>query len=137
MRYTTVAACALAILLWGSTNALAQGKGKGKSGGSTERRAKADQTETEQKADEGKNEAQAEKRISVTSVKNGRVGAALKFDGVKSCVEIPHDDALEPEKLTLEAWVHMPEYPSGVEGRRWIAGKNDSNWSRDQGKEAK
>ena len=37
----------------------------------------------------------------------GKIGGALKFDGVEACVEIPHDDGLNLEASTIEAWVNV------------------------------
>jgi hypothetical protein len=71
---------------------------------------------------------QPQGKSSVATVPGGRVGSALKCNGVSVCVEAPNDASLEPEHLTLEAWISMSAYPSGVEGRRWIAGKNANEW---------
>lgn len=65
---------------------------------------------------------------SVKIVDHGRVGSALECDGVRAGLDVPHDGSLEPEQMTLEAWINMPAYPSGVEGRRWIANKNANEW---------
>jgi hypothetical protein len=59
----------------------------------------------------------------------GRIGRALKCDGSASHLAVPHDPKLEPEQLTLEAWVKLRRYPTGKDTRRWIAGKNANEWA--------
>ena len=54
----------------------------------------------------------------------GKVGKALNCDGVGAFVEVPHSDRLEPQQMTIEAWVKISEYTSGEEPRRWIVNKN-------------
>lgn len=39
--------------------------------------------------------------------KDGVIGGALEFDGVEAHVEIPHDDGLNLEAFTIEAWVNV------------------------------
>lgn len=58
----------------------------------------------------------------------GKIGTALSCDGAGNFVEAPHSDRLEPEKLTVEAWIRMAEYPSGRDTRRWIVNKNGNEW---------
>ncbi|MBN1417583.1 MAG: PQQ-binding-like beta-propeller repeat protein, partial [Planctomycetes bacterium] len=53
----------------------------------------------------------------------GRVGAALGCDGISGFVEAPHRPALEPEHLTVEAWVLARSNPRG-DRRKWIVNKN-------------
>lgn len=53
---------------------------------------------------------------------------ALYCDG-KTAFDVPHADALEPEMLTLEAWVYPTARPGGGDGRGWIANKNDDEWA--------
>ncbi len=44
---------------------------------------------------------------------DGKIGKALEFDGVKSSVEVAHDDALNIEgAITVEAWVKPSNFPS-------------------------
>jgi hypothetical protein len=59
----------------------------------------------------------------------GKIGRALKGDGATSHVAVPHDRALEPGHLTLEAWVKLARYPQGKDPRRWVAGKNAHEWT--------
>jgi len=60
----------------------------------------------------------------------GRVGRALACDGSSVYEEVPHSADLEPALLTLEAWVKLPEHPSGDDPRRWVAGKNANEWQQ-------
>ncbi|MHC4502648.1 MAG: right-handed parallel beta-helix repeat-containing protein, partial [Planctomycetota bacterium] len=57
----------------------------------------------------------------------GVLGRAALFDGSGS-VEAPHDAKLEPDELTLEAWVKVTDLPAGQDSRRWVAGKNENEW---------
>jgi hypothetical protein len=61
--------------------------------------------------------------------KGGKVGSALLCDGVASHLEVPHRAELEPAQLTLEAWVHVGPYAGGKDPRRWVAAKNDNEWT--------
>jgi len=45
-------------------------------------------------------------------------------------LDIPHRAELEPEHLTLEAWVRLHQYPDGQNKRRWIVSKNDDEWTK-------
>ncbi|MHB9131012.1 MAG: LamG-like jellyroll fold domain-containing protein [Armatimonadota bacterium] len=57
----------------------------------------------------------------------GKIGLGLVCrDGSRQVV--PHAPALEPEQLTLEAWIYTTEIPTGGENRRWIASKNANEW---------
>jgi hypothetical protein len=61
-------------------------------------------------------------------VAEGKVGKAMAFFG-KEFVEVPHAAELEPEKMTVEAWIYLEQFPTG-EQRRWLVNKNvneDSN----------
>lgn len=55
---------------------------------------------------------------------HGKVGKALLCDGAGSFESVPHSDKLEPKYLTVEAWIHLSEYPAGNDPRRWIVNKN-------------
>ena len=57
----------------------------------------------------------------------GVYGGGLSFGGSKG-LDVPHDPALEPEELTLEAWVKIPRLPKDGDTRRWVAGKNGNEW---------
>ena len=54
----------------------------------------------------------------------GKVGKALLCNGTSSSESVPHSKELEPKHMTVEAWVHLSEYPSGHDRRRWIVNKN-------------
>ena len=60
------------------------------------------------------------------AVVEGRLGKALACDG-KRKFEVQHHDDLEPDVLTLEAWVKMEAYPQKQgrrdQQRRWIVSK--------------
>ena len=52
----------------------------------------------------------------------GLLGNAL-FGGQ---VEVPHAPELEPEQLTVEAWIRLNDYPAGGDTRQWIISKNQN-----------
>lgn len=54
----------------------------------------------------------------------GRIGGAKSFDGQSGFVEEPHASHLDPEQLTLQAWIRLEEFPGGRDTRRWIVNKN-------------
>jgi len=56
------------------------------------------------------------------------VGDALACDGSSSFIEAPHRPELDPEQLTVEAWIKLDEYPGGADPRRWIVNKNRNEW---------
>ena len=58
----------------------------------------------------------------------GKVGTALACDGSSSFVEAPHKPELDPEQLTVEAWIRLDEFPGGTDPRRWIVNKNRNEW---------
>jgi len=53
-------------------------------------------------------------------LKPGRVGKAL----AGSWVDVPHSPALEPARITVEAWVYLDAYSGGPDNRRWLVSKN-------------
>ncbi len=60
-------------------------------------------------------------------------GQALAAGG-SSHIEAPHADALEPETITVEAWIKPHRIPTGEDARRWIVCKTanefaDGNYS--------
>jgi len=67
-------------------------------------------------------------RFGATPPAPGRIGTALLCDGVSNFVEAPHSRALDPEHLTVEAWLYLTEFPSRGDTRRWIVNKNGSEW---------
>lgn len=60
----------------------------------------------------------------------GKAGKALAADGASVCLDVPHAAALEPEQLTVEAWIRPAALPDGRDGRRWIVGKNTNEWQQ-------
>lgn len=64
----------------------------------------------------------------ITAPIPGKVGTALSCDGSRTFVEVPHKPELEPETLTIEAWVKLDEFPAGNDPRRWIVNKNRNEW---------
>lgn len=54
----------------------------------------------------------------------GRIGRAALFRGIG--MNVPHSPELEPEKLTVCAWVCLAGLAGG---RRWVVGKNRDEWS--------
>jgi hypothetical protein len=63
----------------------------------------------------------------------GKIGSGLLCDG-RNYVEAPHSPALDPEQLTVEAWIRLTAYPApkkiatGHDNRRWIVNKNRNEW---------
>ncbi len=53
----------------------------------------------------------------------GRIGAAFLADG-HNHLEMPSAPELEPQQLTIEAWVRVGELSKDKEQRCWIVGKN-------------
>jgi hypothetical protein len=45
-------------------------------------------------------------------------------------LEVAHEAALEPEQITVSAWVWLTEYPAGEDNRRWVVNKNGNEWSQ-------
>lgn len=60
----------------------------------------------------------------------GKVGSALACDGSSSFIEVPHKPELEPEELTIEAWLRLDEFPAGNDPRRWLVNKNRNEWEQ-------
>ena len=54
----------------------------------------------------------------------GKAGIGLGCDGAKGYFEAPHAAALEPEEMTIEAWVSSKATPWIPDTRRWIVNKN-------------
>jgi len=54
----------------------------------------------------------------------GKVGTGLGCDGRTGYVEAPASPELDPEQLSLEAWVYVDHYPAVGDSRRWIVSKN-------------
>lgn len=67
---------------------------------------------------------------SVARAVEGKIGKAFAADGAGSHIGVAHSATLEPETLTLEAWVYLDEQPSGHDARKWVAGKNTNEWAR-------
>ena len=58
----------------------------------------------------------------------GRIGTALLCEG--GVMEVAHAAALEPEQLTLSAWIWLSAYPVGGDTRRWVVNKNGNEWQQ-------
>ena len=54
----------------------------------------------------------------------GKIGSALR-----GAIEAPHRPALEPEQLTVEAWLRIDQLPGGKDTRRWLVSKNANEWA--------
>jgi len=60
----------------------------------------------------------------------GKVGTALACDGSSVFVEAPHKPDLDPEQLTVEAWIKLDQFPAGRDPRRWLVNKNRNEWEQ-------
>ena len=60
----------------------------------------------------------------------GKVGKALLCDGVATYESVPHSPKLEPQHLTIEAWIWLDEFPTDDDGRRWIVNKNTHEFTQ-------
>ena len=58
----------------------------------------------------------------------GVAGTAVSFDGASTYAEVPHSPDLDPEQLTVSAWVKMDARPTSGDPRRWIVNKNGNEW---------
>ncbi len=56
----------------------------------------------------------------------GLVGGARVVRGRP--VDVQHRPELDPEKLTLELWVRVPQKLSHLNGHHWLIGKNRNEW---------
>ena len=54
----------------------------------------------------------------------GKIGAGAAFDSYSGFVEEPHSPALEPDQITVEAWLWQNWPPDGPDQRRWLVAKN-------------
>lgn len=59
-----------------------------------------------------------------TALAPGKKGKGLKCDGKGACHVVSHSADLEPERMTIEAWIRADEIATGDEPRRWIVNKN-------------
>ncbi len=59
----------------------------------------------------------------------GRVGGGYFLDG-NSAIDVPPSAELEPENLTLELWVYVPEGPSATRNHPWIVCSNGNEWGK-------
>jgi hypothetical protein len=46
---------------------------------------------------------------------NGRVGQAFAFDGVNDSILLGNQPGLQPNSITIEAWIRMSEAPTGLQ----------------------
>jgi hypothetical protein len=60
---------------------------------------------------------------STNAFVRGKIGYALKFDGDRF-LDLPHQAALEPSQMTVEAWVNLYHLPEGSDPSAWIICKN-------------
>lgn len=61
--------------------------------------------------------------------KDGKFGGAIEFDGVESCVEIPHDDDLNLEAFTIEAWINcVPGANQAIMQKQGAGGSSERNY---------
>ncbi|MBM4019951.1 MAG: hypothetical protein FJ288_16790, partial [Planctomycetes bacterium] len=54
---------------------------------------------------------------------SGKAGFGLSLDGSTGYLEVPHTPALEPQELTIEAWI-LPRTAYSHDPRRWVVNKN-------------
>jgi len=76
-----------------------------------------------------------DKRVNVASVPysntgarviaEGKVGKAMAFFG-KEFIDVPHTAELDPEKMTVEAWIYLEQLTSGGDSRHWLVNKNQN-----------
>ena len=66
--------------------------------------------------------------FGVTVSAPGKFGRALACDGSSTFVEVPHSDVLEPQQMTIEAWVKLDAISIGGDSRRWVVNKNKNEW---------
>ncbi len=57
----------------------------------------------------------------------GKIGGAFRATG-SNYLELAHSAALDPEQLTVEAWVWTPQFPGEGDLRRWLVNKNGNEW---------
>jgi hypothetical protein len=68
-----------------------------------------------------------ENHFGLTAPAEGKRGNALQCNGAG--VDIPHAPELDPQQLTVEAWVFLEAFPRSGDNRRWIVNKNDDEWT--------
>ena len=54
----------------------------------------------------------------------GKVGVGLACDGYSGYLEAPPSPALDPDELTVEAWIYQHWPPEGKDRRKWLVAKN-------------
>ncbi len=59
----------------------------------------------------------------------GRVGGGYYLDG-KGAIDVPPSPELEPENLTLELWVYLPEGPAATRNQPWIVCSDGNEWGK-------
>ena len=73
---------------------------------------------------------------------NGITGNALEFDGNNDYVNVPEDNSLDPEEITIETWMLIPSAPTsngnivskgGNNGYRFIINTARAIWWADRG----
>jgi len=69
----------------------------------------------------------ADNYVGGATVAPGKVDAALECDGWTGQVEVPHSPALEPARMTIEAWIFPDRWTQSGDIRRWIVNKNTND----------
>src|SRR3989344_191660 len=59
----------------------------------------------------------------------GHSGNALRFEGVDDFARVSHSSALEPQQITLAAWINPSSFKSSGDTRRWILSKGAHEWN--------
>jgi len=59
----------------------------------------------------------------------GRVGGGYFLNGANT-IDVPPNPELEPENLTLELWVYVPEGPAATRNHPWIVCSNGNEWGQ-------
>lgn len=54
----------------------------------------------------------------------GKIGPGLACEGYSGYLEVPPSPALEPDELTIEAWLCQHSPPEGTDRRKWLVAKN-------------
>lgn len=57
----------------------------------------------------------------------GRIGGGFVATG-SNHLDFAHSPALDPEQLTVEAWVRAAEFAKDGDARRWLVNKNANEW---------
>jgi len=58
----------------------------------------------------------------------GKVGLAMACDGHTGYIRAPHSPDLDPQQLTVEAWVYLDSFALGSDTKQWVLNKNGHAW---------